>query len=121
MGTDRRHLRGYYIHRSAKNNVAIGEGGVVSVKSETKPNKRYTVNLSKVPVKCGCDDFLARRRNCKHIFAAIERLVSLGESPYDIPKYQVPAIAYQPPPWVTNVKSVGPKPYKTRSGEEDAA
>jgi hypothetical protein len=94
MGTDRRHLRGYYIHKSDKKNVEVGLGGVLSVKSESQ-NKYYTVNLSKVPARCGCDDFLARRRNCKHIFAAIERLMSLGESPYDIPKYQVAPIEYQ--------------------------
>jgi hypothetical protein len=98
---DRRHLRGYWIHKSGMT-IKKRTGGVWSVQSESKRKKSYSVTLTSTPISCSCKDWLDRRRHCKHIYAVIERLRSKGVGPYDIPKMQVPSLKPQLPPWMSS-------------------
>ncbi len=96
---DRRHLDGFWIHKSGKQ-IKQRAGGVWSVKSQSKRNKSYSVTLTSTPISCSCDDWKNRRRHCKHIFAVIEHLRDKGVGRYAIPKMQVPALRSQLPPWM---------------------
>lgn len=112
---NRRLVDGIAIHLTKPDEITIDEGPVVRVRSQSDPGSWYTLNFTKVPVRCGCKDWLARKRDCKHIYAAKARMMDRRMSVYDIPKLAVPEIKYEPPPWVTDVGARGLKPYKKRS------
>jgi len=48
------------------------ESGLYLVQSEANPHRYYEVNLA--ILSCTCDDFIRRRRSCKHVAAAREHL-----------------------------------------------